>query len=186
MCKCVLALLFAVSIPGWPDVPSASITQAIEKRYNSLRSLKVDFTESVSYSGRNRRVERGTLYLLRPRKMRWEYTDPAGKLFVFDSKMFYLYSPNANQVQKIKPKEVEDLRAPLAFLLGKLNFQKEFGKLSTKTSGDAIELTAEARTPQESYTNAVFTVNAQTFEIRRIVVNGQDAPSPSSASPARP
>ena len=170
MVKCLLASLLAFAIPLRAD----SIPQAIEKRYNSLRSLKAEFTETVSYAGRNRRQERGTLYLLRPRRMRWEYTEPAGKLFVSDGKMFYLYSPNSNQVQRIKPKEAEDLRAPLAFLLGKLDFSKEFGKLIIKSSPDATELTASARSDLDPYTDVVFTIAPQTYQIRRIIVHGLD------------
>jgi len=164
-----LCLLIA-TVPGW----SKSVPESVEDRYNNIRSLRVDFEESVSYSGHNRRQERGTLYLLRPGKMRWEYSEPAGKLFVSDGKLLYLYSPNSNQVQRLKPKETEDLRAPLAFLLGKLNFQKEFGKVTVTTTPDAIELTAQARSPQESYNQAVFTVDPRTYQIRRIRVEGQD------------
>lgn len=170
MLKYLLACLLLFAIPGW----GASVPQGIEKRYNNLRSLKAGFTETVSRSGRNRRQERGTLYLLRPRKMRWEYTEPAGKLFVSDGKMFYLYSPNSNQVQRLKPKEAEDLRAPLAFLLGKLDFSKEFGKLTTKSIPDGIELSAEARSDQDPYTDVIFTIDPQSYQIRRIVVHGQD------------
>ena len=168
--KPALALLLLMAPAAW----AKSVPESVEDRYNNIRSLKVEFEESVSYSGRNRRRERGTLYLLRPGKMRWEYSEPAGKLFVSDGKMLYLYSPNSNQVQRLKPKETEDLRAPLAFLLGKLNFQKEFGKLTTSTTGDAVELTAQARSTQESYNQAVFTVDAQSYQIRRIRVEGQD------------
>lgn len=170
MSRFFLALFLAVAVPGW----SLPVTEGVERRYNSLRSLTAKFDESVSYNGRVRRQESGTLYLLRPRRMRWEYTQPAGKLFVSDGKMFYLYSPNSNQVQKIKPKEAEDLRAPLAFLLGKLNFGKEFGPTAARTTGEGIELTAAARSPQEAYTQAVFLIDPDSFRIRRISVHGQD------------
>ena len=182
MGKYLLACLVAWSMPARaqtaPQTAPVSVTQAVEKRYNTLRSLKVQFEESVFYAGdgtpRTRRRERGTLYLLRPRKMRWDYSEPAGKLFLSDGKMFYLYSPNSNQVQKIPPKQAEDLRAPLAFLLGKLDFQKEFGKLATKTTPEGIELTAAAKSDREPFTQAVFNVDRQTYQIRRIAVNGQD------------
>lgn len=154
-----------------------SVTQAIEKRYNNLRTLKAQFEEKIypaEAANRVRRQERGTLYLLHPRKMRWDYADPAGKLFVSDGKMFYLYDPNSNQVQKIPPKQAEDLRAPLAFLLGKLDFQKEFGRITTRPAPDAIELTAEARSDKDVFTKAVFTIAPQTYQIRRILVYGQD------------
>lgn len=150
------------------------VTRAVEDRYNRLRTLRVEFEEKVSYGGRTRREERGTLYLLRPGKMRWEYSHPAGKLFVADGKMYYLYSPNSNQVQRIQPKEAADWRAPLAFLLGRLDFSKEFGPITVRTTADGIELEAPARSDREPFTRAVFHVTPKTFEIRRIQVTGQD------------
>jgi outer membrane lipoprotein carrier protein len=163
------ALLLLAPLHAQPSVP-----KSVEARYNRLRSLKVDFVETVSHSGRNRRQERGTLYLLRPGKMRWEYSQPAGKLFVADGKMFYLYSPNSNQVQRIKPKHADDLRAPLAFLLGRLDFSKEFGKLTLRTGPDGIDLRADARTANEVFTHVAFTIAPHSYEIRRIGVHGQD------------
>jgi len=151
-----------------------SVTEAVENRYNRLRTLQVQFEERVSYSGRTRREERGTLYLLRPGKMRWEYSEPAGKLFVADGKMFHLYSPHSNQVQRIKPRDAADWRAPLAFLLGQLDFSKEFGRITTRPAADAIELVAEPRTDREAFTKVIFHVTPKTFEIRRIQVMGHD------------
>ncbi len=168
---CLLGLPLAAATP---DVPLAAVPKAVEKRYNNLRSLKAGFVETVSYSGRNRRQESGTLYLLRPGRMRWEYTQPAGKLFVADGKMFHLYSPNSNQVQRIKPRQSDDLRAPLAFLLGRLDFSEEFGKLTLRNTADGIELIAEPRTGREVFARVAFTIASQTYEIRRIVVTGQD------------
>lgn len=177
MGKCLLICFLAAAMPA-ASQPAQPIAQAIERHYNSLRSLEAQFDESVAYAGQNitrvRRRERGTLYLLRPRRMRWDYTDPAGKLFVSDGKMFYLYNPNSNQVQRIKPKEAEDLRAPLAFLLGKLDFHKDFGPLSVKDTTEGIELTAQARSDADPYGQVVFTVDPSTYAIRRIVVDGRD------------
>ncbi len=175
MSKCPLTGLLALAILAWAQAPAQkSVTAAVQDRYNRIHSLQAEFQETLSYDGRTRRQERGTLYLLRPRKMRWDYKEPAGKMFVSDGKMFYLYSPNSNQFQKIKPKEIEDLRAPLAFLLGKLDFQKEFGQLSVKSTPEAIELKAGPRSPQEGYNQAVFTFDPKTYQIRRIVIDGQD------------
>jgi outer membrane lipoprotein carrier protein len=151
-----------------------SVTRAVEQRYNRLRTLQVQFEERVSYGARVRREEKGTLYLLRPGKMRWEYAEPKGKLFVADGKVFYLYSPYSNQVQRLKPKDAADWRAPLAFLLGRLDFSKEFGPITIRPRAEVIELAAAPRSEREPFTEAVFHVAPDTFEIRRIVVTGQD------------
>ena len=73
----------------------------------------------------------GDLYLRKPGKMRWDYKTPAGKLFLSDGKQVYFYNPATNRAEKTKLKETEDMRAPLAFLLGKLDFEQGLPRVSS-------------------------------------------------------
>jgi outer membrane lipoprotein carrier protein len=75
-------------------------------------------------------VESGTLWLKKPRKMRWEYRSPKEKLFVSDGKSVWFYLPSERQARKTELKKLEDLRSPLAFLLGKTRLEKELHGLS--------------------------------------------------------
>ena len=61
------------------------LARAVDDHYNHLRSLQADFTEIYRGAGAER-VESGTLWLKKPRKMRWEYRSPKEKLFVSDGK----------------------------------------------------------------------------------------------------
>ena len=77
------------------------------------------------------RTESGTLWLKKPGKMRWEYRSPKEKLFVSNGKDAWFYVPDDRQARKESAKKLEDLRSPLAFLLGKTKLQKELQGLST-------------------------------------------------------
>jgi outer membrane lipoprotein carrier protein len=165
-----LVLLISFIAPAW----SQSAIDGVQNRYNRLRTLTVQFEESVSYGGRTRRHEAGVLYLQRPGRMRWDYTQPPGKLFLADGNMFYLYSPNSNQVQRIKPRDAADFRAPLAFLLGNLDMRKEFGRLVTRPEPSGTIIESYPRTDNEAYQQVVFTVDPATYAIRRVVITGQD------------
>jgi len=147
----------------------------IEGRYNRATTLEVRFAETYTGMGRGPRTETGTLYLRKPGRMRWEYTQPAGKLFVSDGKDVYLYlaSETPPHVQKMKLKDTEDMRAPLAFLLGKLNFEKEFRNIQTRPEGDGTLVTAEAKSDSLPYSQVEFLVSPA-FEIRKLHVVGQD------------
>ena len=72
------------------------------------------------------RTEAGELSLRKPGRMRWQYDSPKGKLFVSDGKQVYLYTPATNRVEKMKVRESDDMRTPLAFLLGKFDFWRDF------------------------------------------------------------
>jgi outer membrane lipoprotein carrier protein len=110
-----------------PDVHA--IAQAVDERYNHLRSLETEFTEIYRGAGMER-TESGTLWLKKPGKMRWEYRSPKGKLFLSDGKDAWFYVAGERQVRRTAVKKLDDLRSPLAFLLGKTKLEKELQGLS--------------------------------------------------------
>jgi outer membrane lipoprotein carrier protein len=124
----VLGLATAISAASpAPDVHA--VAQAVDERYNHLRSLQAEFTEIYRGAGMER-TESGTLWLKKPGKMRWEYRSPRDKLFLSDGKDAWFYVPGERQVRRTAVKKLDDLRSPLAFLLGKTKLEKELQGLS--------------------------------------------------------
>src|SRR5215813_12850041 len=121
------AVLTSALVAGAEDIRKTA--SGVDDHYNHLRSLQTDFTEIYKGDGLER-TESGTLWLKKPRKMRWEYRSPKGKLFVSDGKAVWFYLPGERQVRKTNPKQLDDLRSPLAFLLGKTKLEKELQALS--------------------------------------------------------
>jgi outer membrane lipoprotein carrier protein len=150
-----------------------SLLKGVESRYNKAKTLQVQFHEDYTPLGRPRRSESGTLQLRKPGRMRWDYDNPKGKLFVSDGKYLWLYTPAENRAEKMKFQESDDMRAPLAFLLGKLNFDKEFRNLQAKPEGDAQRITAEPKTDNLPYSAVEFVVGAQS-RIQSVKVTGFD------------
>jgi len=107
----------------------STLAAAVDAHYNHLRSLEAEFTETYRGEGMER-VESGTLWLKKPGKMRWEYRSPREKLFVSDGKDAWFYVPDDRQARKTPARKLEDLRSPLAFLLGKTKLAKELQGLS--------------------------------------------------------
>jgi outer membrane lipoprotein carrier protein len=150
-----------------------TLLKGVEARYNKTKTLQVLFKEQYTPPGHARRTESGILMLRKPGQMRWAYSEPAGKLFVSDGKLLWLYTPDENRVEEMKFKETDDLRAPLAFLLGKLNFDKEFKNLQGKPEGADTRITAEPKTDNLPYSNVEFVV-APDARIREVKVTGFD------------
>ena len=124
----VIGLATAIaSAASAPDVHV--IAQAVDERYNHLHSLQSDFTEIYRGAGMER-TESGTLWLKKPGKMRWQYRSPREKLFLSDGKDAWFYIPGERQVRRTAVKKLDDLRSPLAFLLGKTKLEKELQALS--------------------------------------------------------
>jgi outer membrane lipoprotein carrier protein len=123
-----LLLLVAIAIPVRAE-DIHQLARAVDSHYNHLRSLESDFTEIYRGDGAER-VESGTLWLKKPRKMRWEYRSPKGKLFISDGEAVWFYLPAERQLRKTSLKKLDDLRSPLAFLLGKTKLENELQGLS--------------------------------------------------------
>lgn len=132
----VLALAPTLAAATAPDVQA--IANAVDARYNHLRTLKAEFTELYRGEGIER-TESGTLWLKKPGKMRWEYRSPREKLFVGDGKDAWFYVPGDKQVRKIAMKKLDDLRSPLALLLGKTKLEKELVGLSVAPDVQPVE-----------------------------------------------
>jgi outer membrane lipoprotein carrier protein len=108
----ILPIAFACLVPaaGWaaespaPAVAGGSadaVSEArrIEEALNGVRGLIASFTQTVESPGLPRpQVEKGTMYLLRPGRMRFQYDIPKGKLAVADGRKTYLYLPEERQV----------------------------------------------------------------------------------------
>jgi outer membrane lipoprotein carrier protein len=133
----ILLLFSLVSASQPPDLQST--IQAVDHRYNHLHTLVADFTEIYTGAGAER-TESGTLWLKKPGKMRWEYRSPREKLFLSDGKEGWFFVPSEQHVRKISMRKLDDLRSPIAFLLGKTRLEKELTGLSVAT--DVTPLTA--------------------------------------------
>lgn len=108
-----------------------TVARRVDQHYNKLHSLKAGFTETYVGLGMHRQ-ESGTLLLLKPGRMRWDYSSPAGKVFLLDGKYAWFYTHGDAQVQRIEAKKLDDLRSPLRFLLGHTQLEKELTSLTLK------------------------------------------------------
>jgi len=109
-----------------------------------------------------RRTESGTLLLAKPGRMRWDYSQPAGKLFVLDGKYAWFYTRGSAQVQRIPAKQLDDLRSPLRFLLGHTQLEKELESLHLSAAqGGAYTLTGKLKGQEQRIARLSLTVTAE-------------------------
>jgi outer membrane lipoprotein carrier protein len=147
-----LALAALCVLSGTPTVraqaaPSSTLGRAdlalvrrVDDHYNHLASLRTIYTEHYAGMGMDR-TETGTLLLKKPGRMRWNYAEPVGKVFVLDGKFGWFYTPGDAQAQRIPAKQLDDLRSPLRFLLGHTQLQKELDGLTVTPAGSGFAIT---------------------------------------------
>ncbi|MGD0831545.1 MAG: outer membrane lipoprotein carrier protein LolA [Terracidiphilus sp.] len=137
------------------------LAQRVDRHYNQLHSLRAGFTESYEGLG-IRRTESGVLLLLKPGRMKWEYGQPAGKLFLLDGKYAWFYSRGDSQVQRIPAKELDDLRSPLRFLLGRTELEKELNRLTLQPAANGqFTLSGQPRGQEKRVARLSLTVTAE-------------------------
>ncbi len=143
-------LVFAGLAAGLPAaLPSSQVgatptaeafAATIDHHYNTLHSLSVEFTQQYNGMGLSR-TESGTLLLRKPARlagagqMRWTYSKPAGKLFILDGHDAYFYTPGQSEIPRVAAKKLDDVRSPLAFLLGRASLAKQLGELKVDRVG---------------------------------------------------
>jgi outer membrane lipoprotein carrier protein len=102
---------------------------ALQRKYSGMRDLRMNFVQSYGWPGRHPRTESGQVYLQRPGLMRWEYQEPAEKLFLSDGEFIYFYLPDRKQVQKSRVGRSRDRRLPFLFLLGRGDLKRDFSRI---------------------------------------------------------
>jgi outer membrane lipoprotein carrier protein len=152
----------------------AAVVKGLEQRYNRASTLQARFEQIHLVAGRPRRVESGTLTLRKPGRMRWEYDRPPGKLFVCDGRWVWLYSPGAQQVERARLKEADDFRAPLAFLIGRLDLRRTFSTFELEEQDSGVRLSAWPKNDRMPFTRVDFFLNRD-FGIERLVIHQVDA-----------
>jgi len=109
----------------------------VDQRYNRMHSLEARFTETYTGAGATR-TEGGTLLIKKPGRMRWDYDTPRPKLFVTDGNMAWFYVPGEQQARRSPIKQLDDLRSPLRYLLGKSKLEKELTGLSIASNAKPL------------------------------------------------
>jgi len=151
----------------------AGLLRGMESRYNRLKTIRLRFEQIYRQGRQVMRRESGTLFLLKPGKMRWQYEEPEPKLFLADGRNLTLYVPSENRATQMAMKEADDLRTPFAFLLGRLRFDEEFERLEPSSDfapledGNTVIQAVPKRLP-ERVAWIVFEVTPA-LEIRRLI-----------------
>lgn len=172
------AILFCSSL-AWSQPPDArAVAHGVDEHYNHLKTFKAAFTEIYQGDGISR-TESGTLWLKKPSRMRWEYHVPREKLFLIDSQTAYFYVTGDRQAKKTPAKNLDDLRSPLRYLLGKTKLEKELEGLSlapdlTPLQAGDVVMRGVPKIMKDRVSEVVLEVSPS-HQIHRIVIHGLDS-----------
>ena len=179
----VVMVLFAAPVTGQTPPPAGGqaldpVIRDIEAAYTRLNDLKAEFSQEAFNKSLNQTIPaRGTVYLKKGGKLRWEYAEPTAQEIVSDGKTLWVYTPTLQQVNTGPAPEA--LSGPAgSFLagLGKLreHFDVRFLNPAQPRDADgnwALDLTPKQALPTLS--RLVLAVDPREFLVRRAVVYDQ-------------
>jgi outer membrane lipoprotein carrier protein len=142
-----IVTLALAAAPAAVAPPAAeALARRIEERQRNIQDLQGRFTQTYRSGVLGRDVvERGTVSIKRPGRMRWEYRDPEAKTFVSDGKSFYFYVPADKQVIV---RDQADSRGVTAMLLsGRVEILNQFDVGLEASPGGGSRLRLSPRKP---------------------------------------
>jgi outer membrane lipoprotein carrier protein len=170
--KIILPAVAALTIfPALSFAQEASeIVSKLQKKYESISSIKAEFTQEVTSKGMPAMKSEGKVWLKKPGKMRWEYKKPAKDLIVSDGKTIWLFQPDLNQVIERAASTAAASSMATDFLSGIGILEKEFEvKLSEVEAANHV-LILTPRQEQPGLSKLILEVNKENFIVEKTVI----------------
>jgi outer membrane lipoprotein carrier protein len=148
----------------------AEVAGKVQERYDRTRDFSADF-EHEAESGvlRKKLVERGTVLIKKPGRMKWTYKAPEEKVFVSDGTRMYMHTPADNQVVVSPVPRDDEATTAVLFLTGKGSLTRDFTvSLADGAAPDTYVLRLQPRLQERDYDWLQLVVDRSTFQIRAL------------------
>jgi outer membrane lipoprotein carrier protein len=167
------AVVFALPPQAAPTPAAADLARSIQQKYDTIRDFSAAFEHR--YRGgvlRKEAVERGTMQVKKPSRMRWVYESPEHKVFVADGIRIYSYIPEDKQVIVAPVPAEAEAATPALFLSGHGSLSRDF-EASFPPEPDpapgtySLKLVPHRR--EAEYDWLVLVVDRGTYRLRKLV-----------------
>ena len=130
-------LIFLATLLGAATV-SASPATDVEKYLSGLASWSADFEQTIDDGhGHVLRSAAGRLYLQRPGKFRWDYSQPSEQLVLADGKQIWFYDKDLAQAN-VRDMDTGLASTPASLLSGNGSVSAQFNVTAMPTRGTAV------------------------------------------------
>jgi outer membrane lipoprotein carrier protein len=178
--RLIAALVGGLTLAA-PAVAAPTLDEAVnalEQAQRRVTDLKAPFRQAALNKALNQTVEaRGTLYLKKPGRLRWEYQTPTPQEIVSDGTRLWIYTPELKQVNVSAAPAV--LVGPAgSFLQGlgqvREHFEPRFLNPAQPTDADGlVVLDLVPKRPQPLMTRLIVSVDPRTWLVRQAVIHDE-------------
>lgn len=118
--------LFSAALVLPAAFSTASPTSDVEKYLSGLATWSADFKQTIDDGhGNVVRSAAGKLYLQKPGKFRWDYTEPSEQLILADGKQIWFYDKDLQQAN-VRPMDASLANTPAVLLSGGASLSSQF------------------------------------------------------------
>jgi outer membrane lipoprotein carrier protein len=154
------------------------VVQGVEAAYGKMTDLAGEFTQTSFNKSLNQTIPaRGSVYLKKGGKLRWEYLEPTRQEIVSDGKTLWVYTPTLNQVNAGPAPEA--LAGPAgSFLAGLGRLREHFGvrflnMVQPRDADGNVVLDLTPKRPLPTLSRLILSLEPTTWRVRRAVVYDQ-------------
>ncbi len=169
LCFTWVSIAQSVSAQEGDALDAAAIVTLVQTFYDQTKTLQAEF-EQTRYTRLYDRYDRakGKVVFKKPGKMRWDYGQPNGQVFVSNGKKLLIYQPpeEGEKHGQLIERALDDDQLPSAFsfLTGSGNLEKDFEvrilEHGNEKFQDGYVLQLIPRKPTPNYEQLVFYVRA--------------------------
>jgi outer membrane lipoprotein carrier protein len=151
---------------------------ALEQAQRRVTDLKAPFRQAALNKALNQTVEaRGTLYLKKPGRLRWEYQTPTPQEIVSDGTRLWIYTPELKQVNvSAAPAALVGPAGSFLQGLGQVreHFEPRFLNPAQPTDADGlVVLDLVPKRPQPLMTRLIVSVDPRSWLVRQAVIHDE-------------
>ncbi|MGZ8709669.1 MAG: outer membrane lipoprotein chaperone LolA [Thermoanaerobaculia bacterium] len=166
-----LIILAAIAIAA---VTSDAAPTELDRAASAMAGMEAKFTHRFTAKGfKTSQVENGTVVFGTLPRMRWSYTSPEQKLFVFDGTNSWFYVPGDKQVTTGRVTDARRRELPF-LLLGDPVARERVFVVRQQNRGGNVVTTLQPRDKSSVIRNVTVTIAPSTHLIQRIDYTDRD------------
>jgi outer membrane lipoprotein carrier protein len=172
--KFLFLLLLFILGPHCPALAINSeqmIVNAIQKNYQSVRTLQAEFEQKSFVSMINRtEIAQGNVQIKKPGKMKWTYNDPDPQVLISNQKNLWLYSLEDKQATKMPVESIYSSNTPALFLSGQGILTNIFNVTEVITGKNIYTVTLSPKEAKSDLSRLILRANKNNYQITGVTV----------------
>lgn len=150
---------------------SNKVTDAIQKRYDSMQSFQADFQQELTNAASGSVEKRsGKIWFKQPGLVRWETLKPEKELLVVGSSVVWDYFEGDKTALKYRSNQVFSSKTMIRFLSGKANLKEDFKVEEQGAENGMTKLRLIPKEPEPSMVLAYIWVEPKTNTLGKVLI----------------